>query len=376
MIPDLRARLKSIANQPKTAQAPCECMVIESRTPLSLMHGVASISQNQVQRLGFPDLQWDMNRALFLDTETTGLRGAGTVAFLVGLGFVEEDAFVVRQLLMRDYPEEARLLQMVADTLSRFDCVVTFNGKSFDMPLLRDRFRMARVDYIWRDLPHIDLMHIARRIWKARLGSCTLGALEERILAIKRGSDIPGSEVPERYFRYLKSGDFSLLEDVLQHNEQDVRTLALLLRHVADIFEAPHAQTDMLDVLSAGKALDKLGQGMIARHCFQVASVSELSKQARLHLAWSYRREKDFTSAADAYRDMIAHGEAGVLEYIALAILLEHRLQNVPDALEITEKAIIRFAGGGLWYTIEKETLESLYRRRERLKKKLQRHST
>lgn len=373
MIPDLRARLRDAANKPKEAQPACQCMVKESRTQLSELPGITTIAKYQLERLGFSSATWDITRTLFLDTETTGLRGAGTVIFLVGFGWVEGDSFVVRQLLMRDYPEEAHLLQMVAEVIAQFDCVISFNGKSFDIPLLHDRFRMARMQAAWVDVPHIDLLHVARRTWKARLGSCSLGVLETSILHITRDKDLPGAEVPERYFTYLKCGDFSLLEDVLLHNEQDIRTLAVLLLHLVNVYDAPTVQVDMLDVISVGKALDRIGQGSAARHCFRVASVSALSKQARLQLALSYRHEKAYANAADAYREMIAHGEADAKEYIALAILLEHRLFNPSAALEITEKAILRFAGGTLWHMVDQDTMNSLYRRRERLRRKIER---
>lgn len=373
MIPDLRSRLRSAANKPKAAQPIPMCMVKESRTPLTQLPDIEAISKAQLERMGFACDNWGITRTLFLDTETTGLRGAGTVIFLVGLGWVEEDCFIVRQLLMRDYPEETHLLQMVAEVMARFDCVITFNGKSFDIPLLHDRFRMSRMQTAWIDIPHMDLLHVARRTWKARLGNCSLGSLEASVLHIQRDQDIPGGEVPERYFKYLKCGDFSLLADVLRHNKQDIRTLAVLLLHLVKVYDAPTMQVDMLDVLSVGKALDRIGQSVVARRCFQVASVSALSKQARIQLALSYRRERAYADAADAYRQLIAHGEAEATEYIALAILLEHRLKDIPAALDMTEKAIIRFAGGTLWCSIDQNTMESLYRRRERLKRKMER---
>lgn len=371
MIPDLRSRLKAAAERAKPAEAPKECMVLEGRTPLSEMPGLLEVGALHARRLGLDFPGFDVRRALFLDTETTGLRGAGTVAFLVGAGWVEEGAFVVRQYLMRDYPEEVSVLEGVAGLLEGAGSVVSFNGKSFDMPLLRDRFIMARMRDRWRDLPQLDLLHAARRTWKLRLGTCTLSALEAAELGIAREHDLPGAEVPERYFAFLKTRDFALLTDVLHHNAQDIRTLAVLMARLARAYEAPDTQVSMLDVYSIGRALEKCGEGEMARRCFTVASVSNLSQQARLELARSYRRDRAYAEAADTYSGMIARGEGGIDAYTALAVLLEWQLSDPRGALEVTDKALFRFSGNDLFTRPGPEAIASLMRRRERLKKKI-----
>lgn len=374
MIPDLRARLNAVAKKVKEEAPKCKCLIRESRIPVSQIGGLAAISEEQVYQFAHVDTKWQLNQTLFIDTETTGLRGAGTVAFLIGLGWLQDDVFWVRQLLMRDYPEELDMLETLQEILSGFSCVVSFNGKSFDIPLLKDRMLLSRFPDPWRSFAHIDLLHVARRLWKARIGCCRLEALEEMILGIVRKDDIPGAQIPERYFQYLKCGELSLLEDIIRHNHQDIVSLAMLFARLATVYQAPELQQEMLDVLSAGRALEKLGLKASARRCFQVASVSTLSKQARLHLAGSYRHDGDFAQAADVYFEMINCGEAEVLDYIALAILLEHRLHEIAAALSVTEKAILRFAGNTFWHAIDTETLDALYRRRERLKKRLVHH--
>ncbi|NCB05689.1 MAG: hypothetical protein EOM69_09240, partial [Clostridia bacterium] len=137
---------------------------------------------------------------VFLDTETTGLSGgAGTLAFLVGLGHIENGRFVVRQYLMRDYGEEPYMLSAVADALSRFRMLVTFNGKSFDAPLLRSRLLINRISAGCVPALHADVLYPSRRVWKLRLGSCTLGRLEEAVLGVHREDDLPGAQVPQAY---------------------------------------------------------------------------------------------------------------------------------------------------------------------------------
>ena len=164
----------------------------------------------------------DPRNILYLDTETTGFMGAGTVAFEVGMGCLTDSGFQIHQLVMRDYPEEKFLLQSIADTLMGYDAICTFNGRTFDVPLLRDRFLMNRMDDSCLDKPHIDLLHIARRVFKLRLQRCNLGKLEEAVLGIPRFDDLPGAQVPQHFFDYLKTGNFDLLTDVLEHNAQDV----------------------------------------------------------------------------------------------------------------------------------------------------------
>lgn len=131
----------------------------------------------------------DSRNILYLDTETTGFMGAGTVAFEVGMGCLTDSGFQIHQLVMRDYPEEKFLLQSIADTLMGYDAICTFNGRTFDVPLLRDRFLMNRMDDSCLDKPHIDLLHMARRVFKLRLQRCNLGKLEEAVLGIPRFDD-------------------------------------------------------------------------------------------------------------------------------------------------------------------------------------------
>ena len=178
-------------------------------------------------------------RILYLDTETTGLMGAGTVAFEVGLGWQEGDTFHVRQLVMRDYPEEKYLLEEIVRVAEKFDVICSFNGKTFDLPLLKNRFIMNRIRTACLDKPHIDLLHIARRVWKLRLKRCNLTNLEEALLGVPRVDDLPGAQVPERFFSYLKTSDFTLLDDVLEHNEQDIVSLQNLLSHMCRMYENP-----------------------------------------------------------------------------------------------------------------------------------------
>ena len=163
----------------------------------------------------------DPRRVLFLDTETTGLFGANVQAFLVGLGYYTNSGFCVRQLLMRNLASEEALLQKLDEIFQNFDVIVTFNGKSYDIPLIQTRMLYCRMHGSVPDT-HIDLIHPARRIYKLRIESCRLSNIEDKIFHAGRSDDIDGAEIPGRYFRYIRTGDESLLSDILEHNRQDI----------------------------------------------------------------------------------------------------------------------------------------------------------
>ena len=358
MIRNLREKLNTLSTSPKKPLRIAEtvCWVRDTEAPLANFDAVNAWHARILGINGF-----NPRRALFLDTETTGLGGAGTVAFLIGAGFAQGDRFVVRQFLMRDYGQEASQLQLFAELASDFDSLVTFNGKSFDVPLLRSRFTLQRMDKLWRDLPQLDLLHAARRVWKLRLTNCSLQRLEAETLGLIRTDDLAGAEVPQRFFDYLKSEDFSLLEDVLRHNAQDILSLAALLCKLTEAYEHAEEQQNMLDVFSLGRSFLRVGEQERARRCFRIASMGP----ARRALAESYRSTGEWEQAQSIYEEMVRRGECGVEPYIRLAILAEHRFHDPQKALTYTRQAMLRAP------TSELQTLE---RRRMRLAAKIERN--
>lgn len=279
---------------------------------------------------------------LYLDTETTGLSGgAGTVAFLVGVGYQTDSEFLVHQYLMRDYPEERFLLENLLAVASQFPVLCTFNGKSFDLPLLFSRLRMNRLPVAALEKPHVDLLHLARRIWKLRLGRCNLGRLEEAVLGEGRTGDIPGSQVPERFFAYLKTGDFQLLEGVLTHNGQDIHSLCRLLAHMAQMYRAPEAQPHEQDLYAMGVALEKNRHLAQARRCYQLAARGKTRTTSQLRLAQSYRRSGERTQEEAVWLEMIRQGEGWITPYEALAKYYEHQCRDLDAALEMTRRALV-----------------------------------
>jgi uncharacterized protein YprB with RNaseH-like and TPR domain len=220
----------------------------------------------------------DARTLLFFDTETTGLAGGtGTYAFLVGLGFFEGQEFVVRQYFMRDYPEEQAMLEAIACDLSRFTTLVSFNGKSFDWPLLETRFRLSRMRPPLAGAPHLDLLHPARRIWRDRLGACNLQNLEVQILGVHRQGDVPSHLIPALYFDYLRTGDLSPLVDVIQHNKLDILSLVSLAGWMGQMVTQPLGATpdgELLcgdDLYALGRLYESRGLLADSLCCYETA---------------------------------------------------------------------------------------------------------
>jgi uncharacterized protein YprB with RNaseH-like and TPR domain len=176
----------------------------------------------------------------FLDTETTGLAGgSGTCAFLVGVGSIDREGFRVRQFFMRDYCEESSVLHALAAYLARFDVLVTYNGKSFDQPLLETRYTMSRARHPFERMEHLDLLYGARRLFKLRLESCRLVNLEYQILGLERDADVPGELIPYYYFEYLRTRHAFRLIPVFHHNVLDIVSLACLTGLIPGAFRDP-----------------------------------------------------------------------------------------------------------------------------------------
>lgn len=204
-------------------------------------------------------------RTCYFDTETTGLStGAGTVIFLAGVGWVSGDTFVARQYLLPDYPHEPALLRCVADELAQLPRLVTYNGRGFDMPLLSTRLTMNGLFAEMAALPahHDDLLPAARRLWRRPLGGARLAVVEAGVLGVRRTSDCPGAEVPDRYFSYLRTGSPDALVAVLDHNLQDIASLALLDAELVRLRTGGWRAAELLD--RRGMALDLLRHGATA----------------------------------------------------------------------------------------------------------------
>ena len=291
----------------------------------------------------------DLGKALFLDTETTGLAGgAGTCAFLVGLGWVEKESFVLRQLFMRDYEEEAAMLHALGERLSRFELLISYNGKSFDIPLLETRFVLTRQRLNFERLLHFDLLHPARSLWKARIESCRLMELEHRLLGLEREEDIPGHMIPDLFFRFLRTGDAKHLDLVFHHNRHDILSLAALTICASDLLDESYVPEDPLDDLSLGRLFERSSQPERAMMHYSRAVETGLSGAARrralIALADQHKRRGDIGDIDDARKlwDELADGESVEVVHALheLAMLSEHRERDFTSALGLCERAL------------------------------------
>jgi uncharacterized protein len=313
---------------------------------------------------------FDLRTAAFLDTETTGLAGgAGTAAFLVGLGYVEGDRFRVRQYFMRDYHEEGALLHALAADLARFERVVTFNGKMFDLPLLDARFRLNRAPFPLRSTPHFDLLHPARRLWKLRLESCRLQSLEAGLLGLTRMGDIPGEQIPAIYFDYVRRRDARALKRIFDHNRQDIVSLAALAILACQWVEEGRAE-DPRDVVSLARVLERAQ--LYDRSEVEYRRVLErtegpLRRQALLRLAFRAKRAGDFEVAVGLWQEAAEEGAAEACR--ELAVHHEHRTRDLPAALRAARRGL-ELVGVPL-EPAQRRLAEGFHRRRERIETKI-----
>jgi uncharacterized protein YprB with RNaseH-like and TPR domain len=285
---------------------------------------------------------------VFFDLETTGLSGgAGTHAFLVGCGwFDEEGAFITEQHLMTDYAGERGMLSVVADDLRRTGTLVTFNGKSFDAPVIETRYLFHRRESPCAQLPHLDVLHPARRFWGgASESGCSLTALESQVLGIRRIDDVPGFEIPARYFQFIRSGDARPLSAVLEHNRLDLISLAGLTARLVYLVEAGPGATDAIgEVFALGRVYARSGLGWRAEDAYErtialsgsAPELSPIKAEALRILAVEARRARRYEQAAERWRQLLEmpHGPRHfVREAIeALAIHHEHRARDLTAA--------------------------------------------
>jgi uncharacterized protein YprB with RNaseH-like and TPR domain len=295
-------------------------------------------------------------RTLFVDLETTGLSGgAGTVAFLVGCGWFDLGAFQVRQFLLTSYASERALLCAVAECFGATSLLVTYNGKTFDVPVMETRWLFHRMEMPLDGVPHFDTLHAARRLWKPRAvdaeSGCRLVELERALFDVRRVGDVPGNEIPSRFFRFLRSGDPRPLEPVLEHNRLDLVSLAAVTARAARlVHEGADACPDGQQALALGRIYERAGSIDRAEACYRRAascSNADIRSEGLYRLGLRCRRERRFTEAADAWRALIeltdsAAGRrlpsAAALRQFAveaLAIHHEHRERNLRAAREL-----------------------------------------
>jgi len=297
----------------------------------------------------------DPSRWLFLDTETTGLAGGtGTYAFLIGLAWWDAGALQVEQLFMRDFAEEYSLLHELASRVAERPVLVTFNGKTFDWPLLDSRFTMTRSIPTPRLAAHLDLLHPARALWKLRLGSVRLVELERHVLDTPRlgwhrEDDIASSLIPQYYFDYLRGGSSDPLVGVLRHNQMDLRGLAALFGKINSLLASQHSERDgidSLDLFGLSRFFERRGDSDRAHvACSQALDLglpAELRPLAHRELALLAKRRGDHAAAAALWLELAADPQDGVLACEQLAIHYERRAKDPIRAAEFARLGLAK----------------------------------
>ena len=333
------------------------CYVLDKVYPLSYQHG-----QDRLQDLltlspapaavftGDPRLESSQFRDfLFIDTETTGLAGAGTLAFMVGAAFFERgaagDVFVVRQYFLRDHDDEPAMLLLLDDLVAEKAGLITFNGRSFDIPLLDNRFLMNRMRSDIRQRPHIDLLPPSRRLWRQRLGSCALGSLEETLLGLHRThEDVPGFLIPALYNAYLRHGDARELTRVFYHNQIDMVSMVTLASRVMRQFAHAADSDHPIDLYSLGKWQAALGETETSEQTLKQAVQGDLPletfHQALAELAALLKRQDRRAEAVPYWQQIAATSFESVDAHIELAKYYEWHEPDLAAAITWTEQAL------------------------------------
>lgn len=322
-------------------------------------------------------------RAAFIDTETTGLSlDAGTYTFLIGIGAYEADAFVVRQYFMRSPAEERAQLHLVEAALGAFTGIVSFNGRGFDMPLIRNRFILAGLLPPLPGAPHLDLLPPARRLWRARWQSCSLGSLERNVLGVARtAEDVPGYMIPDIYRQYYRTGEVTdLLVSVFYHNLEDIVSMALLGARMAPFFRRQRLDERLnglhpLECWSLGRcydALDWAEAGIDAYRAALAGSPPALQQaQIRRDLGSLYKRLARWDDAAALWEEWVSAVPGDDLTpYLELAKHHEWRTGDLAAARGWAGWAL-RIAEGWASGFAREEALAGLRHRLARLERKL-----
>ena len=367
------------------------CLVVERRYSSQDEHGQVRLADlldiaGAVFSIAAKDAElanFDGRHALFLDTETTGLAGGtGTLAFLVGLGYFDDGAFVVRQYFLRGPHEERAMLGAVHRHLHERRSLVTFNGKSFDLPLLSTRSILNRLRPAFESLPHFDVLHAARRMWKPRWQDCSLGNLEFRILGKRRSADVPGALIPAIYFDFLRTGNTQQLPDILAHNREDLVTTAALLAHLGALVQSPFkVRAAPHELRQVGRLYREAGEWETSAQLLQ-ALIENCEDEPRIEdylaLGFCYKSRQRHEDACRVWQRMIDQLAFHPLPFVELAKHLEHRKREPREAHDLAQRALHALASMEELHPAHDLLFykDDLLRRCARLQRKLQKLET
>ena len=309
-------------------------IVVEQLLPLGTQHGRHRIDSDAVEAalrfFGFD------GSAVFMDTETTGLAGGtGTLVFMLGLGRFARSGLLLKQYFLTDFKSEPLLLEHAQEFIKGAQSLVTYNGKNFDHPLLKTRYRLSGMTDPFAALQHLDLLHTTRRAYSNRWSDCRLRTAEENLLGFNRVDDLPGSEAPETWFNWIRHGVTDNLPGVFHHNAWDIISLAAMLPALHASFVDP--QENKADILASARHYLRDGDEQKA-YTVLLSNRTCLERQALLELARLSRHNGDWASSIEIWHDLVKKGDTQATEH--LAKYYEHKIRDYAQALESCRKLI------------------------------------
>jgi uncharacterized protein len=380
-----KRKLEDILNGQDAVNSLGTCYVTTSLYPWNYRHGKVIFEKtgdlSLIAEAGRAKglREQDLTNLLFLDTETTGLAGGtGTLAFLIGLGYFTDNGFLLKQYIIRDPTEEPAMLLEVANLFDKFPSIVSFNGKAFDIPLLRARYILNRLPVPFEDLSHLDLLFLCRKLWKNRLKSRALQDLESEILDIPRTEDeVPGYMIPEIYFDYLRTGNAEPLKGVVYHNGMDIVSLAALFLHISSSFDQLSGEARMhpVDYFSIGQIFQDLEMVELAEKilldCISARSLPyEMNLEAIKRVAGINKRRENFESAMQFWE--LASDLGDIDSLIELAKHFEHHCRDYGTAMQWSETAAITLGKRGYHSYQDRQLRKEIDKRIVRLKQKME----
>jgi hypothetical protein len=285
---------------------------------------------------------------LFFDTETTGLAGGtGTYPFLVGTGKIELDHLVVRQYLLPEFVHEWLVLKYLNNALNESRFTVSFNGKSFDLPLLRNRYILNRMESVLDECCHLDVLHAARRIWRRRLPACDLQTLEREVLGVNRIGDIPGELIPHIFFEFMRNRDSEMMREVLEHNYNDIvnmmlltMKLAAICQHPDEYLQHPEDRLSLAMYLIKNRHYTDALPLLEALNNHSAVSPRGFRETAGFLLSLAYKKNNQPLLAKTTLERLVSQQNVHPEIIESLAKMYEHEDKDFAGALEITERGL------------------------------------
>ncbi len=338
-------------------------------------HSNKTISLKRLSRMKLQE-SVEPRQCLFFDLETTGLSGgAGTYPFLMGFGFFEDDRFKIVQYFLPDFGRDYYVFREIKQLAEGRSYLVSYNGKSYDLPLLKSRSILNRTELNWERLIHIDLLHLCRRVWKNSQDSCDLGSVERYRLGINREHDIPGGLIPQAYLRFISTGVIHEMIRTIEHNYQDILSLQKLLLKLAEIEENPRASEDGNAYLRLGKLAFEIQDLEYFESIEQLYTQLNGGSSAQLKFLKSllHKKRGEWERAVTLWEELIEHRDFMFPVLEELAKYHEHLAQDYRRALEYTERALKHL--GTLQqlnpYSVDETRKSAFAHRSQRLRAKL-----